>query len=133
MAVAIVEPEGRKGGKLRLGELQAEQTIVTEVWFNGQVVQQQHVLKPKTLEWEKKFERIQKKRFREEKIKGLHRRKPTIEFIPQDDKIGELYDEMVIDALGFAATAPGRVPLRFKTLVINYVFAPKLDQKSLGK
>lgn len=130
LAVAIVEPEGQKGGKLRLGELQSNQTLVTECWFNGQIVQQKHLMQPKSLEWEKKYERIQKKRFREEKIKGLHRRKPTIEFVPQDEHIGELYDEMCSVHAGFVGDV---VPLRFKTLVINYIFAPKLDQKSLGK
>ena len=62
------------------------------------------------------------------------RRKPRVEYIPQDEKLGELYDEMAIETTGFhrTGTSPD-VPLRFKVLVVNYIFAPTLDQKKLGK
>jgi hypothetical protein len=130
LAVAIVEPEATSSGKRQLvpkGE-NPTQTIVTEAYFNGQVSQQTHVLKAKTFEFEKKFQRILGKRLREEKTRGL-RRKPKLEYIPQDDKMGGLYDEMHVSSENFV----GATPLRFKVLVLQYIFAPKLDQKPLGK
>lgn len=134
LAVAVVEPEETTHTKLRLGAA-ATQTIVTEAYFNGEVTQQTHVLAAKSFELEKKYERIQAKRIRQEPTKGL-RRKPKIEYIPQDDKLGGLYDEMLISTTGFVGEGykfTDVIPLRFKVLVINYIFAPTLDQKKLGK
>lgn len=140
LAVAIVEPEETVKSKLVLGKVDATHTVITEAWFNGEPVQQEHILKTKSFELEKKYERIMSKRIREEKTRGLHRRKAQIEYVPQDEKIGELYDEMCVSVSGFISSPTettlgfGKaVPLRFKTLVINYIFAPKLDAKNLGK
>lgn len=132
LAVAIVEAEPEKGGKLQLGtpEAAAQQTITTECYFNGAIVQQTHVLVKRTFEFEKKYDRIQAKRTKQQKIGGLRRRQANVEYVPQDDKLGGLYDEMFVSADGFAN---GRVPMRFKVLVMHNIFGPKSKAKNLGK
>lgn len=100
--------------------------VATETFFNGEIATQVHELRPVSLELDKKYSRIQSKRFKQEKVGGLRNRKAKVEFIPQDHKIGELYDEMFVSQTGFAE---GTIPLRFKTLVIHHLFAEKLDQK----
>lgn len=128
-AVAPVEADEKTNGPRRLGTSATEQVITTEAWFNGKILQQRHILTPKTLELEKKFERIQAKRTKTEQTRGL-RRKPIVEFVAQDDKLGKLYDEMLVRTEGFAGDI---VPLRFKTAVMYYVFAPTLDPKLTSK
>jgi hypothetical protein len=100
--------------------------VRTETFFNGDIATQSHELRPTSLELEKKYSRIQAKRFKQEKIGGLRKKKAKIEFLPQDDRIGELYDEMFVSSTGFAN---GKIPLRFKTTVIHHLFAETLDQK----
>ena len=129
LAVAVVEPESDGTKKLRLGEKATEQTVRTECWFDGEVLTQTHVLAAKTFELEKEYDRIQQKTSRTERTRGL-RGKPKVEYVPQDDRLGQLYDKMLVRSEGFAA---GIVPLRFKTLVIGYVFAPSLRAKTVGK
>jgi hypothetical protein len=127
LAVAIAEPDdARAKGPLRLGEQAKNQTVWTEAWFNGDVVKQAHTLRESTLEFKKEYSRIQGKRFKQEKIKGLYKRQPKVEFIPQDEKVGELYDKMIVSTEGFAGDW---VPLRFKTTVMNHVFESKVDPK----
>lgn len=100
--------------------------VPTETFFNGEIATQVHELQPVSLELEKKYSRVQGKRFKPEKIGGLRKKKAKIEYVPQDERIGELYDEMFVSASGFAE---GKIPLRFKTTVMHHLFAEKLDQK----
>lgn len=116
LAVSALAPEKVSDSKRTLAA-HSTQTVITEAWFNGEVAQQTHVIKAKTLEWEKKYARIQSKRFKQEATRGL-KGKPKVEFIPQDRKIGELYDEMLERSDGFASWTP----LRFKTAVMHFVF-----------
>jgi hypothetical protein len=103
--------------------------VITEAYFNGEVVQQQHFLRPTTDELTKKYARIQAKRFKQEKVGGL-RRKPKVEYVPQDARIGELYDEMSIEMTGFTRTGTfPDVPLRFKTFVIHHIFGETVAEK----
>jgi len=120
LAVAVFEPETQGEGKRKLSA-ETTQTVLTEVYFNGRVSSQTHKLKAASMEWDKKYARIQGKRFKREITKGL-RRPANVEFVPQDAKLGELYDEMLIAAEGFA----GDVPLRFKTAVIQHIFEATL-------
>lgn len=122
--VAIGEDIVKVEGVRELG-VAATQTVLTECFFNGQVAVQSHELKPVTFELQKKYSRIEAKRFKQEKIGGLRKRQ-NVEFVPQDDKIGELYDDMFVSAEGFAG---GKIPLRFKTTVIHHLFAERLAQK----
>lgn len=131
LAVAIVEPETKSSGK-RQGVVSDTQTITTEAYFNfPNISQQTHTLKKKpedgdSSEWQKKYDRIQARRFRQEPTRGL-RRAPKIEYIPQDEAIGRLYDEMFVSQTGFK---DGVIPLRFKTTVIHYLFGGStLDEK----
>lgn len=125
LAVAVVEPESKTTGKRRLAAGSTEK-VVTEAYFNGVPVQQTHVLKKKSDEWQKKYSRIQARRFQPEATKGV-RNKPKIKFVPQDEKIGKLYDEQFIEQTGFAN---GNIPLRFKTRVIHYLYGgTKLDEQ----
>lgn len=135
MAVAIGEnnndDEPEKGGKLKLvPDIDTNQTIKTECFFNGEIATQTHVLVKRTFEFEKKYDRIQAKRTKQQKIGGLRRRKANIEYVPQDEKLGGLYDEMFIKAEGFAN---GKIPLRFKVLVMHNIFGPKSKAKNVGK
>lgn len=124
-------------GKLKLGEASPEIVITTEAYFNGEITEQQHHLVKKSEELMKRFDRINKKTLKQEKIQGLKKLKPSFRFIPQDEAFGELYDAMFISVEGFQApastTACDIVPLRFKTSVINEVFSSQISQKSLGK
>lgn len=130
LAVAIGSGEEKATGKRIPAGRSETQTILTEAWFNGEVLQQKHVLRKSSLEFEKKYSRIQAKRFKQEKVQGLHKRQPKVEFIPQDEKLGELYDEMKISVEGFAGEW---IPLRFKTTVIHHIFAGKLDPKKSAR
>lgn len=127
LTVGVFEAEERAEGKLRLKPASGTQTIITEAWFNRTIVQQHHEMPqdPKLLaEYQKKYARIQRKRFKEETTKGL-RRKPKVTVVPQDDKFGELYDEMQSGVTGFKSWQP----LRFKTTVIHHLFKEKLVEK----
>ena len=73
--------------------------------------------------------RIQSKRFKEEKVGGSLKRKKSIRYVPQDEAIGQLYDEIAISVEGFPRPDPMDVPLRFKTAVIHEMFASRLDPK----
>ncbi len=125
LAVAIVEPEEKRREKLRLGAVE-NITVITEAWQNGTTVQQTHKLRPKTLELEKKFSRIRARRLQQAKIGGSLKRKAPIRYIPQDEAIAALYDEMLVSVSGFANET---VPLRFKTAVVDSLFASRLDPK----
>lgn len=125
LSVAIGSDIERVEGDRQLGDPNSMQTVVTECYFNGEIATQKHELRPVTLEMQKKYSRIQQKRFKQEKIGGL-RRKAKMEYVPQDDRIGELYDEMMVFTTGFVGD---KIPLRFKVLVIDHLFAEKLDQK----
>jgi hypothetical protein len=125
LAVAIGDDIHENKGQRRIGQT-ATVKIPTEAFFNGDIATQIHEMRPVSLELEKKYSRIQAKRFKQEKVGGLRNRKAKIEFIPQDDKLGELYDEMFVGQEGFVN---GVIPLRFKTTVIHHLFGEKLDQK----
>lgn len=128
LAVAVATNQAT--GKVRTGAISETQTIITESYFNGikpeNVVKQKHVLTNLNRdEWKKKYNRIQSKRFKQEKVGGL-RREPKILYIPQNEAIGGLYDEMMIETDGFVDK---NIPLRFKTTVIHHIFDSKLDEK----
>ena len=117
-------------GKLRTGAVSETQTVITEAYWNGiaaeNTCQQKHVITNKDREeYRKKYNRIQTKRFKQEKVGGL-RRTANVIFIPQNEAIGNLYDEMMIEAEGFV---DNKIPLRFKTTVIHHLFESKLDEK----
>lgn len=131
LAVAVVTADKKSVGVRKLGDATTgEQCIVTEAWFNGQPLQQKHFLVKKTFELQKQFDRLQRKQTKQEKITGLYKRKPDYKFVPQTAKLGELYQKMVIRTEGFVGDV---VPVRFQEKVINYIFAPKLDPKLVGK
>lgn len=126
LAVAVVEPETKSDGKRRAAAITTE-TIITEAFFNyPNTCQQTHVLKKKTDDWKKKYDHIKRKQWRQEATKGL-RREPKIEYVPQNEAFGALYDEMFISSEGFKDNV---TPLRFKTTVIHHIFGgSKLDEK----
>lgn len=133
LAVALSDQDAAGQGLRRLDADpadEAQECVVTEAWFNSDVAVQRHYLKPVTDELTKKYARIQAKRFKQEKVGGL-RRKPKIEYVPQDAAIGELYDEMFNGVTGFAGTGPALkiIPLRFKTFVIHHIFADTVAEK----
>lgn len=124
MAVAI-GADIRKADGSRSFDENATQTVATEAYFNGEIAVQTHVLKQAGLEWQKKYARINARRFKQEKVGGL-RRQPKLEYVPQDHRFGELYDEMIVSTEGFAG---GKIPLRFKVVVIEHLFGERLSQK----
>lgn len=124
LSVAIGADIIHETGRRRLSGA-ATVAVATETFFNGEITTQFHELKAINVEWQKKYSRIRSKQFKQEKIGGL-RRQPKIEYVPQDHKLGELYDEMFVGQKGFAN---GRIPLRFKTTVIEHLFGERLSQK----
>jgi hypothetical protein len=127
MAVAIGADIKKNEGGRNFAE-DATQVVVTEAWVNGEVAMQRHELKKVSVEWQKKYSRIKAKTFKQEKIGGL-RRQPKTEYVPQDHRFGELYDEMFVSQDGFIG---GKIPLRFKTVVIDHLFGERLSQKKSG-
>lgn len=125
LAVAIVVPEkadAENGDrKVRHKSKSDTITVITEAYFNGKPVQQKHVIKRKTKEWSKKFNRIRQKGAKFEKVGGL-RSKPNMIAVSQDVAVGKLYKEMFVSQEGFV---DGIIPLRFQGRVINYIFAGK--------
>lgn len=128
-AVAINTTQKKAAGKLRL-DPKADSNVVirTEAYRNGEILIQTHTLRQPSFEDEKNYSRIQARRIRTEQTRGL-RRKPKVEYVPQDARIGELYDSLVISSEGFT----GGIPLRFKTTVVHYLLGKELEVKSLGK
>lgn len=124
MAVAIAA-DTEKQTTARNFDDEAPQTVLTEAWFNGEITTQRHELRRVNVEWQKRYAQIAAKRFKQEKVGGL-RRQPKLEYVPQDHRFGELYDQMLVSNDGFAG---GKVPLRFKTVVIEHLFGERLSQK----
>lgn len=122
LACVAVEPDKTTGKRKSVKS--DRQTITTEMLFNGLPIAQTHVLQASSDEWRKKFDRIQRKRFKEEPTKGL-RREPKFIYTSQDEAVGALYDEMLIESSGFAHDTP----LRAKTTVVYYAFASTFDAK----
>lgn len=125
LAVAVVDEAKKADGRFSRTSVGETRTVVTECWSNGEPVRQTHVMRGKTRELEKKYARIEQARFKKENIGGL-RRKARVEYVVQDHKLGELYDEMRISVGGFAGEI---VPLRFKTAVVHEIFSSEIDQK----
>lgn len=125
LAVAISDDVEKAKGKLTRTAVTDTQAVITECWYGGDVVRQTHVMRGKTRELEKKYARIEQKRFKQEQIGGL-RRKARVEYVVQDHRVGELYDEMLVSVTGFAGD---KVPLRFKTAVVHAMFTSEIDQK----
>ncbi|HUF02782.1 MAG TPA: hypothetical protein VMM38_01260 [Aridibacter sp.] len=124
LAVAVADGAEEASGKRILTD-DLRQVVFTEAYFNGKITRQKHTLREPTFEQKKKYARVEAKRWRQERTKGL-KRKPRVEFVPQDEKLGDLYDELLISVEGFARDI---VPLRFKTTVVDEIFAGVLDEK----
>lgn len=122
LAVAVVDTENISEGKRSLVAVD-NQTVVTEAFLNGIPAQQKHIVKTPTLELKKKFDRIQQKQWKTEETKGL-RRKPNIKYVPQAEGFAALYDQIFVSQTGFANSL---IPIRFKTAVIDNLFAAKID------
>lgn len=129
VSVASLDPEVENGDVRRLGSVrrlgvQKRRVVITEAFQGNAVVRQLHNLRGKTLEDIKRYESLLRRRFKQEQTRGL-RRTAKIEFVPQDEKFGKLYDDMILSTTGFV----GKVPLRFKVAVIHHLFASELDEK----
>ena len=133
IAVAAFDPETAASGPRRPGMVQAR-TVITEAYQDGAVLQQFHTLRKKTLEDIKRYESILRRRLKQENVRGL-RRSAEITFVPQDDKLAKLYDDMKIEVKGFAVpynfqdNGTDGIPMRFKVAVVHHVFASDLDEK----
>lgn len=92
--------------------LSAKATVAirTDALFNGKITQQTHTLHRKTDEHRKRYDLIFSN---DAKSSDRARRK------------GELYDSLVVKTEGFK----GKVPLRFKTQVIDYHFEDTVSLK----
>jgi hypothetical protein len=131
VAVAIFEDDAEPAAKKpRFGPQSGSLKVITEAWANGEIVQQHHEMRAVTVELEKKYARIQGRRFKQEQVKGF-RKKQKITYIPQDEKLAELYDEMLVNVSGFANSFDNKptIPTRFKTTVIHEIFASPVEAK----
>ncbi len=93
------------------------QTVITQAYFNGAPVKQRHVLQAKSDEWRKKYQRIQRAQYVEDKANKSDEAK--IKFVPGNRAKAALYDEMLIEAHGFAHDI---IPMRFKVVAIDAAF-----------
>jgi hypothetical protein len=126
-AVAIVPAE--KTSKVRSFEAAQSRVVRTEAFFNQQVTQQTHTLNPENLdEIRRRYLTIQKRQYKREMIGGL-RREPKVEFRPQDDAFGKLYDDLVEQADGFHVVPAQLIPLRFKTTIVHHLFESQVAEK----
>lgn len=125
LAVAIIPAEEKASTTRNLVKSAEETMILTEAWFNGKTPQQTHRLKKRSIEWEKKYKRIEGKLYKQETTRGL-KRKARVEYVPQDEAFAKLYDEMFIAATGFKDDI---IPIRFKTKVVHFIFSSPLDAK----
>lgn len=131
LVVSVFRQPRVSGGALQLGDGSDSDTYVTECYFNGRIVRQEHVMPRAGFELQKKYDRIRRREVRQVEVRGLMKRNdPEMRYEPQDEQMGALYDEMVISTTGFAG---GVVPLRFKTAVVNAMFAAKVESKLPGK
>jgi len=92
------------------------QTVTTQAYFNGEVCEQKHILAAKSDEWRKKYNRISRSQYVEDK-NGTGDAK--LKFVPAYEEKLALYDEMFIEATGFAADT---IPARFKLAAIDAAF-----------
>lgn len=102
------------------------QTIITQAYFNGEVCEQKHILQ-KGDEWKKKYNRIQRSQYVEDKNNKDENGEAKLKFVPAyEDKLS-LYDEMMIETHGFANDI---IPARFKLTAIDGAFgSPIVDAK----
>ena len=114
----VVKPPVVAEGRKRSSAKADRQTTVTQAYFNGEAVEQTHVLSAKSDEWRKKYNRIQRSQYKEDETKGT-RGETKVKFIPQNRAKAGLYDEMMIEAHGFARDV---IPMRFKVVVIDDAF-----------
>lgn len=114
----VVKPPVVAENRKRSSAKSDRQTTVTQAYFNGEAVEQTHVLKPKSDEWRKKYNRIQRSQYKEDGTKGT-RGETKVQFIPQNKAKAGLYDEMMIEAHGFARDI---IPMRFKVVVVDDAF-----------
>ena len=96
-------------------------TIVpTAAYFNGEVTNQTHILRRRTIDDSSAFTHITSKQYKPLKNKKFGQ-KTGAEFVPQDAAKAALYDAMLESVSGFAGN---KVSLRVKVLVIDHIFTP---------
>lgn len=109
-AVDIVEPETVVTGVRRL-DAKATVNVVTRALFNGKLMTQTHKLRRRSTELDKKYDQINWS----EDLKPSETAKAK----------AALYDEILVETVGFK----GKVPIRFKTRVVDYHFGTTIDPK----
>ena len=114
----IVKPPTVSDKRQRSPIKSDRQTIITQAYFNGEVCEQKHILQAKSDEWRKKYNRVQRSQYVEDKTKGKTN-EPKLTFVPQNRAKAALYDEMLIEARGFADDV---IPMRFKVVAVDAAF-----------
>lgn len=113
MGVTVLPPTAVSG--VRNLSAKATAVVRTQALLSGKVTQQSHTLSRKTDEYRKKYERI---------YSGIGEGDTPKQGIRAKAKAA-LYDELIVKAEGFK----GKVPLRFKTVVIDNYFDSAIAAK----
>lgn len=118
-ALNFVVDEDRK--RLSLGKT----VVPTACWFNGEVANQEHILRNKTIDDSSRYALIQSKQYKTEKSKKFGK-EDSYQIVSQVEAKWKLYLDMRESVKGFAND---KVPMRVGVMVIDYVFAKSLDVK----
>lgn len=115
MGVHPIQPTEATSAIRKLSS-KATVTVRTQALFSGKLLDQTHILKRKSDEHRKKYERI---------YSGISDDDGKAKQSVRAKAKAELYDELSVSTDGFK----GKVPMRFKTVVIDYYFEPGSSAK----
>jgi hypothetical protein len=102
-------------------------SILTESYFNDEIVLTAHTLRSKTAQDYAEYERINRLMF-ENQRSGLRKKSERLAVFPATMRgKATLYDKVVLSTSGYNAENGGRVPLHHKAVVIDAYFAAKAD------
>lgn len=114
----VIDEENKK---ISLGKI----IVPTACYFNGEVANQEHILRGKTIDDSSKYTLISTKQYKPEKSKKFGKEN-TVQIQLQDEEKFALYLEMRESVKGFAND---KVPMRVGVMVIDYVFAKTFSGK----
>lgn len=99
-------------------------SVLLDCYFNGEIVTTKHELKPKTLDLEKRYQKLLEKSWKEKGGRGFKGR--NLVFVTDIAGIAALYDEIKISVSGYVNND---VPIWHKVAVVSYYLGKDIDEK----
>lgn len=99
--------------------------VPTVCYFNDKLASQTHKLRRTTIDNSSRYALIQAKRYKVGESSRVGR-KNVVQITPQEENKAALYDQMIESVTGFERSD---VPIRVKSMVVDYVFQSSLDEK----